>query len=274
MKVLQNIDPDALEDHGDQQFCELIVHEMPKNYQLWNHRRQIFNHGEKQEKDVENELECSLEALENDVKNYHAWAHRQAVLAQAHAQDLIKELKYVEKCIDNDVHNNSAWTQRAFILQKQLQKPLVISQEADMSTEGGASDSEFQALMTREFEYASEKIHLAPHNKASWGYLLGLMENESLHSAFWSHADALVELARSVLAEWPSCPAAIGFLSRIYSELSSLARVEGSIPKMKQAGEYAIECWKSLQVADPVRNGYYCYMIAQMDAQIHSLGKK
>lgn len=61
-----------------------------KNYQLWNHRRKCaFALGRTA---ADRELEVAAEALEADDKNYHAWAHRQAVvlvsrLTGAHVSD-------------------------------------------------------------------------------------------------------------------------------------------------------------------------------------------
>jgi len=60
---------------------------------------------------------CS-EALAADAKNYHAWAHRQAVVAAAGTWR--QELKYVDQLLQEDVRNNSAWNQRAYVMQVTL----------------------------------------------------------------------------------------------------------------------------------------------------------
>lgn len=54
-------------------------------------------------------------ALSSDSKNYHAWAHRQVVVAAAGAWQ--QERDYVEGLLQQDVRNNSAWNQRFFVLQ-------------------------------------------------------------------------------------------------------------------------------------------------------------
>jgi hypothetical protein len=58
------------------------------------------------------------EALAADAKNYHAWAHRQVVVAAAGAWQ--QELEYVDQLLRQDVRNNSAWNQRGFVLQVTL----------------------------------------------------------------------------------------------------------------------------------------------------------
>lgn len=56
----------------------------------------------------------SAEALEADAKNYHAWAHRQVVVAAAGSWQ--QEMDYLEELLRQDVRNNSAWNQRAFVI--------------------------------------------------------------------------------------------------------------------------------------------------------------
>lgn len=57
----------------------------------------------------------SAGALDTDTKNYHAWAHRQVVVAASGTWR--QEMEYVEQLIQQDVRNNSAWNQRMFVLQ-------------------------------------------------------------------------------------------------------------------------------------------------------------
>lgn len=53
--------------------------------------------------------------MDQDEKNYHAWAHRQSIiqLFGLWAQDRA----YLEAMIEKDVRNNSAWNERLWILQ-------------------------------------------------------------------------------------------------------------------------------------------------------------
>ena len=52
--------------------------------------------------------------LMQDAKNYHVWAHRQAVVALAGLWR--EELAYSEEVIQDDLRNNSGWNQRIFAL--------------------------------------------------------------------------------------------------------------------------------------------------------------
>ena len=77
------------------------------------------------------ELAFAAEALAFDAKNYHAWAHRQALLAAfggsssstsqgpAACSSLWEnELAFTERLLREDLRNNSAWNQRLFVLAK------------------------------------------------------------------------------------------------------------------------------------------------------------
>ncbi len=81
------------------------------------------------------ELAFAAEALAFDAKNYHAWAHRQALLAAfgsssssansssstshgpATSSSLWEsELAFTDRLLREDLRNNSAWNQRFFVL--------------------------------------------------------------------------------------------------------------------------------------------------------------
>ena len=60
------------------------------------------------------ELQFAAECLERDAKNYHAWAHRQAVVRAFGLW--AAELSYVAELLRADVRNNSAWNQRYVVV--------------------------------------------------------------------------------------------------------------------------------------------------------------
>lgn len=60
------------------------------------------------------ELKYAAECLAEDAKNYHAWAHRQAIVRRFGLWQ--QELDVVNELLQEDVRNNSAWNQRFFIL--------------------------------------------------------------------------------------------------------------------------------------------------------------
>ena len=59
------------------------------------------------------ELNYAAECLADDAKNYHAWAHRQAIVRHFGLWE--QELDAVTELLHEDVRNNSVWTQRYFI---------------------------------------------------------------------------------------------------------------------------------------------------------------
>lgn len=65
------------------------------------------------------ELAFAAESLAFDAKNYHAWAHRQALVAAFGGTLGVlweRELALTERLLRDDVRNNSAWNQRFFVV--------------------------------------------------------------------------------------------------------------------------------------------------------------
>lgn len=60
------------------------------------------------------ELEFTEQCLVDDPKNYHSWAHRQAVVERWGLFE--EEMLFTKQMIEDDVRNNSAWNQRFFII--------------------------------------------------------------------------------------------------------------------------------------------------------------
>jgi len=139
-----------------------VATDNPKNYQLWNHRRKFALH--RGGDHAGHEMEFSAACLAFDQKNYHAWAHRQAILTAfgSHVVSLwAEELAVTEKFLRQDLRNNSAWTQRFFILEKMPREKVLLGTP--------------QEVYDREVDFVIVKINLAPHNEAAWGYLRALL---------------------------------------------------------------------------------------------------
>ena len=138
----------------------------PKNYQLWNHRRKLTVHCLYELKTDEagllaGELDFTAGCLQVDTKNYHAWAHRQAVIRMfaKDASVMQREFEFVEQLLSRDVLNNSAWSQRAFlveILRKEANKPFP---------------------WHIEYEFTIQRIREFVENEASWAYLAYVVRN-------------------------------------------------------------------------------------------------
>jgi protein farnesyltransferase/geranylgeranyltransferase type-1 subunit alpha len=97
-------------------YTEELAESMPKNYQLWNHRRlacaMLAHLVEAPVRATLSQREDAFTAavLEDDAKNYHAWAHRVWMIDffKMHAH----ELAFTAAHIELDDRNNSAWNAR------------------------------------------------------------------------------------------------------------------------------------------------------------------
>jgi hypothetical protein len=152
---------------------------------------------------------CHAEALDADSKNYHAWAHRQVVVAAAGAWQ--SEMEYLEGLLQADVRNNSAWNQRAFVIRVRVVlvcgRPCcsavswfepcsrshwltqlcllccVVIVDAFLmlsccccGNKQHTLDSygSLQELLDQELLYVAEQVQRAPDNESAWNYLWGL----------------------------------------------------------------------------------------------------
>ena len=62
------------------------------------------------------DLAYADECLALAAKNYHAWAHRQAIVKQFGLWQ--QELEVTTELLQEDVRNNSAWNQRFFVVSR------------------------------------------------------------------------------------------------------------------------------------------------------------
>jgi protein farnesyltransferase/geranylgeranyltransferase type-1 subunit alpha len=53
-------------------YCEEMIYDNPKNYQVWHHRKTLVNESGK----FEGELAFTALQLQEEPKNYHAWQYR------------------------------------------------------------------------------------------------------------------------------------------------------------------------------------------------------
>lgn len=103
--------------------------------------------------DFSEELQYTAEQIEEDSKNYHAWAHRQWVIQTQGWWE--QELEFIDKLLKEDLRNNSAWNQRYFVITRN--KSLPITPE----------------VREKEIAFAFEWIKKLPSNQSPWNYLKG-----------------------------------------------------------------------------------------------------
>jgi len=101
--------------HLEKELMRSVATSNPKNYQLWNYRRKLaVLVGPSC---LDDEMVFTDGCLQVDGKNYHAWAHRQALIREFWSDVVLRrEQKFVVDCLGKDCYNNSAWTQKAFLL--------------------------------------------------------------------------------------------------------------------------------------------------------------
>ena len=149
---------------------------MQKNFQIWHHRRCIFEMwvrqpatGEGQEEskgDAEppqqNRTRFDAEFLflqaifDSDSKNYHAWSHRIWLIERYELWSEPAHLTFAEDMLDADVRNNSVWSFRYFLVNR--------------------SQPFSKELVERECKYViEERLPEDWRNEAAWAYLRGFL---------------------------------------------------------------------------------------------------
>lgn len=134
---------------------------MQKNYQIWHHRRCIFEmyarqvarevakkQGEEEEEKEAGEEEVEEEEVDfvamgndptlkemfqseyefldiifkYDAKNYHAWSHKYWLVERFSLAADQEHRLFIETMLDEDVRNNSVWSFRYFIMARKNAK--------------------------------------------------------------------------------------------------------------------------------------------------------
>ncbi|KAH9250875.1 hypothetical protein BASA81_011263 [Batrachochytrium salamandrivorans] len=138
-------------------FSKQFAEDFPKNYQIWSHRRKLWDYLVSSSSvelghelwDRELEFVSQIFLLTDDDKNYHAWAHRQYVWGKRASEvEVEEEVKFCEQVLDADVRNNSAWNHRFLVLH-----------------DGGLLNFD------TEFAFVKEKTKLAITNECGFNYL-------------------------------------------------------------------------------------------------------
>merc|ERR1712226_172161 len=122
--------------------------------------------------------------------NYHAWQHRQWVLATFNLYD--NELEFIEQLLLDDIRNNSAWNQRFFV----------------MSRHGGWTPDNVE----KEVKFAMEKIFLVKRNESAWNYLRGVLEHSTDSEVATAQRSLVEAQCRELLESGCDSPYLLGFL--------------------------------------------------------------
>lgn len=197
------------------------------------------------------EMEYSAACLSFDAKNYHAWAHRQAILTAFGGALWPQELEYCQHLLEADVRNNSAWNQRAFILKK--------APVGDLPAHEERYDSEFA--------YVVDKIGLAPNNDSVWAYFKGLTLLPGAPQRALAVDIRFKDACIDVLLTHVACVPALRLLADVYVEQAEVLSVVGGEAEMAaaaQARKLAVGLFENLSVSDGVRTCYYRYRLDKL----------
>lgn len=123
----------------------------PKNFQILEHKKTFVA----QTRNYKREIAMTKTVLEDDAKNYHAWAYLSWLCTEF---DLFEELRpMVDSLIKTDVGNNSAWSFRHFLY----------------NSRPASSPDSHKANILGQAQFAVAKIQLWTTNEAAWNYLKG-----------------------------------------------------------------------------------------------------
>ena len=144
----------------------------PKNYQVWYHRRWLFERiqaiaPERVPDIVSSELERVAELITAEPKHYNAWTHRLFLATRFGLLSSLPELEVSAEMIDLDPRNNSAWSYRRHLIN-------------------------FHSLIVpHEISFTLSRINIAPNNESAWAYLRSLDG--------WSNNSGVQEVIESIV---------------------------------------------------------------------------
>ncbi|PWN40704.1 protein prenylyltransferase [Ceraceosorus guamensis] len=135
-----------------------------KNYQVWQHRRQILTM--QLRPDLSKELAFTAEIFKDDAKNYHTWAYRAWLVSHFGITRIWNaELVFTSELIADDARNNSAWNHRWLVL--------FGSAWARSPGAGRYVGADLEHVVANESNFAQSHIARMPHNQSAWTYLRG-----------------------------------------------------------------------------------------------------
>nr|CAD7432297.1 unnamed protein product [Timema monikensis] len=232
-EILKHLDKDLYEELN---YVKQVAEDNPKNYQVWHHRGVIVNWLQ----EPSQELQVTRMSLNQDAKNYHAWQHRQWVLHKFNLFD--NELAYVDTLLEEDIRNNSAWNHRYFVIN---------------NTTGFTKD-----ILDREIAYSLDKIKKVTCNESSWNYLRGLLIH---HEKGLSRNERVIEFCEELYTSGIRSPYLLGFLVDIYG---SMEKGDGDKPHTFQK---ALEICDALaKEYDTIRREYWNFIARNIAQQMNT----
>ena len=202
------------------------------------------------------EMEAAAATLALDAKNYHAWAHRQALVAAWNLWD--EEWTFTEAVLADDVRNNSAWNQRFFILSGR-EAARVSPDAAGTQTDSNLPLPSPAVVMDNELRYVAAALQRAPDNTSAWAYLRGLLTLPEGNDVLLRD-ERVQDLCVSALQRLPSCTPALALLSEVYRARGAAAVQQNDAAAAALARQHAETVYAALANADPLRERYWSFV--------------
>ncbi|XP_069687612.1 protein farnesyltransferase/geranylgeranyltransferase type-1 subunit alpha [Periplaneta americana] len=233
-EILKHLNKDLI---PELQYVKEMIEENPKNYQVWHHRRVIVEWLQ----DPSYELNLTETILSQDAKNYHAWQHRQWVIRTFKLFN--NELEYVEQLLDDDIRNNSAWNQRYFVIN---------------NTTGFTKE-----VIDRELEFTLNKIKKVTNNESAWNYLRGVLLH---HTGGISQDPAVKKMCEELYLSGNRSPFLLAFLVDMCEE--KIERADGD---MNDSLQHAVQlCDILANEYDTIRKEYWNYVARSLSQRMNS----
>lgn len=221
------------------EFLSSVAESNPKSYQLWRHRQCVLQNW----KDPSKEIEFINSILAEDSKNHHAWSYRQWIVGTFNL--FRTEINHMDTFLNDDVRNNSAWNHRYFII-----------------TNSNTSND----LLSKEVEYAIEKINLAPNNECPWIYIRGIIQFfNANYSEYPEIKQVCVKYTQNLLQ--PVTFANI-LLLRIYEKTVADLTIKNSCEDRQLKSDIILKSknvLNSLIKYDQLRSKYWSYRLSLFD---------
>lgn len=199
-----------------------------------------------------------------DAKNYHAWAHRQHVVARHGAW--AGELEFTEALIDEDPANNSAWNHRAWVLgigfgegegeagarEREREDGVGVGgagSESPASASAAGTAARPSYSVGGELALAAAALDADPENEAPYNYVRALVGPEGL-----GRDPRPLELCGRILTDHPGCPAALGLLLDCLESVLRGGAPPGEAEGIRGRAEAVCA---ALEESDPIRKRYW-----------------
>ncbi|KAI9011164.1 hypothetical protein BC832DRAFT_549872 [Gaertneriomyces semiglobifer] len=215
---------------GELALCTASLHEAPKSYWVWHHRKWVLEN--MPEPPWDGELKLLNKLLDMDARNFHGWDYRRYVVAQSGKRTAQDEFSYTTTKIRQNFSNYSAWHLRSKVLLAAF----------------GDNAEELEAVIKAEFELVRNALFTEPEDQSGWLYHRWLLSLRVDDFARWKGE---LESIKELLEEEPDAKWALGTAVHILLHLFKHGQCERTMEAEIQ------RILDRLTALDPDRKMYY-----------------